>query len=348
MRTSTLRYPISASLLFCLIVHARVATGDPAATTNVQTLIAQLGSEDHVKREAAHQALRALSPPCPLQIKKAAVESDDAEVRSRCARLVAYLDRKEQLEMLQDSALRKRIDEALDGADGQFLLIGRAVTVEGGQSRPCEGIEQIGLTFYTTFFAHEAEIKVQASGTLPDKEGYFWLLLQPGSDLWIRGITYGGSAEAGKKKLRWPVSNSRVSPQANRFVLLPDLRLVDRSEPADVFSPKDGARVSSGAPPSFRWEPLPEADRYRLEITKVEFKGDRQESVVLFDGEVGKRTTEISWEKLESIQDMKRNRLKEHRTSGESANLHWDLTALNSKGDPCSPTRAIWFYMGKK
>jgi hypothetical protein len=80
-----------ASASLALLAAAPPPTPDPAA--EVTRLIEQLGSEKFAEREGASKRLEAVGERA-LAALRAALTSDDLEVRRRASRLVAALERK--------------------------------------------------------------------------------------------------------------------------------------------------------------------------------------------------------------------------------------------------------------
>jgi formylglycine-generating enzyme required for sulfatase activity len=84
-------------------VAVAVWSACPAAETDterIDRLILQLGSEKFAEREAAGRALEAIGTPALEALRKAAAESEDAEVRSRAGRLVETVLRHSRLARL--------------------------------------------------------------------------------------------------------------------------------------------------------------------------------------------------------------------------------------------------------
>jgi hypothetical protein len=76
----------------CLILSAHTASAQapakPADAKAVAALIAQLGSDDFAEREAATKALEAIGKPALAALRKAAKDSENAEIQRRAQRLV--------------------------------------------------------------------------------------------------------------------------------------------------------------------------------------------------------------------------------------------------------------------
>lgn len=103
----------------CLAMTAEsVAADAPKPATDPATLIAQLGAGGYVDREAAAKSLRDLGETALAPLEKAALESPDAEIRSRAGRLVAEMKvRVESAKVLAPKTL------TLDYADAPLATV---------------------------------------------------------------------------------------------------------------------------------------------------------------------------------------------------------------------------------
>jgi uncharacterized protein (TIGR03067 family) len=83
-------------LAACLLLSpSSPARGELPATTEIDRLIRQLGSEKFKAREAATKRLGELGEAAAGALREAAAHSDDAEIRGRAEGLLADLDRKD-------------------------------------------------------------------------------------------------------------------------------------------------------------------------------------------------------------------------------------------------------------
>jgi hypothetical protein len=84
---------MSMKLSLVLVALATVARPPAPAPGDLDALVLQLGSESYAERETASRVLEALGPPA-LPALRAALRSDDAEIRRRARYLVEEIQRR--------------------------------------------------------------------------------------------------------------------------------------------------------------------------------------------------------------------------------------------------------------
>jgi len=112
---------MGASFGVVLLAQAGIAQSGPGKDTGAERitrLIKQLGNDEFVKREAASKKLNAIGAPGLEALHKAAVFSDDAEIRRRAELLeraitgrIQAVAAKKELEKLQGSGSSFRSKE---------------------------------------------------------------------------------------------------------------------------------------------------------------------------------------------------------------------------------------------
>lgn len=121
--------------------------GGASDDRDIERLVRQLGSDDFGKREAASNALNKVGKPALNALRKAAKGSDDAEVRSRAARLILAirdaLARPIDLGSHVNQKLNERFHNYLQGNDLSALPTGKQ-TFAGIKFAIGGGVVQLG------------------------------------------------------------------------------------------------------------------------------------------------------------------------------------------------------------
>jgi hypothetical protein len=111
----TLVSAFAAILLpFVTIGHAETPATTQPIPANIDQLVSQLGSDSAKDRDAAQQKLADIGTAAEPQLKKAAADSDDPEIRSRAAAVLAQLkDRQDNQDASQASLITMHTDKML-------------------------------------------------------------------------------------------------------------------------------------------------------------------------------------------------------------------------------------------
>lgn len=86
------RRPLAALVPLVVLVGSVGAVADPPGSADLTVLVEQLGSPDFAERETATRRLAEIGPPA-LEHLRAALASDDAEVRRRASDVLTRIDR---------------------------------------------------------------------------------------------------------------------------------------------------------------------------------------------------------------------------------------------------------------